>query len=58
MDGCFTKTTSTVQALTLLGRFEKLNIPRLNIEDKYAKILHQYGDEVEEIRKVLIRFCS
>ena len=33
-------------------RFEKLNIPRLNIEQKYATIFQQYGTEVEEMRKV------
>ena len=33
-------------------RFDKLNIPRLNIEQKYTTIFKQYGDEVEEIKKV------
>jgi hypothetical protein len=30
-----------------------LNIPRLNIEQKYSSIFLQYGEEVEEIGKVM-----
>ena len=33
-------------------RFEKLNVPRLNIEQKYSSIFLQYGEEIEEIKKV------
>ena len=42
----------------LFCRFEKLNIPRLNIEQKYSTIFHQYGDEVEELRKVSTKYSK
>ena len=35
-----------------IDRFEKLKIPRLNIEQKYSTIFVQYGGEVEDMRKV------
>ncbi|XP_071944819.1 dynein axonemal heavy chain 8-like [Antedon mediterranea] len=52
LDSCFSKITSSVQALVLLRRFERLNIPHLNIEAKYAVILHHFGTELETIRKL------
>ncbi|XP_033097914.1 dynein heavy chain 5, axonemal-like [Anneissia japonica] len=52
LDSCFSKISSSVQALTLLRRFERLNISHLNIEEKYAVILHHFGFELETIRKL------
>ncbi|XP_053374157.1 dynein axonemal heavy chain 8-like [Mercenaria mercenaria] len=52
MNNSFKKIPSTLQALQLLEKFEKLDIPRLNIEQKYSTIFLQYGEEVEEIRKL------
>ncbi|KAL4222174.1 Dynein heavy chain 8 [Mactra antiquata] len=52
MNNSFKKIPSTLQALQLLEKFDKLNIPRLNIEQKYSTIFLQYGDEVEDIRKL------
>ncbi|XP_071151451.1 dynein axonemal heavy chain 5-like, partial [Mytilus edulis] len=56
MDSCFSKTTSTIMALDLLTRFDKLKIPSLKIDGKYAVILRQYGEEVEEIRKLYMKY--
>ncbi|XP_052061669.1 dynein axonemal heavy chain 8-like [Mytilus californianus] len=56
MDSCFSKTASTIMALELLTRFDKLKIPSLKIDGKYAVILKQYGEEVEEIRKLYMKY--
>eukprot|EP00105_Crassostrea_gigas_P037004 XP_019921152.1 PREDICTED: dynein heavy chain 8, axonemal [Crassostrea gigas] len=52
MDVCFQKTPSAFQALQLLNRFEKLNIPRLNVQHKYKAILLQFEQELEDIKKL------
>ncbi|OWF42162.1 dynein heavy chain 8, axonemal-like [Mizuhopecten yessoensis] len=55
MEGSFSKITSASQALTLLTRFESLELPRLKIEEKYTTIMVQYGGEIEEIRKLYMK---
>ncbi|XP_070548103.1 dynein axonemal heavy chain 8-like [Ptychodera flava] len=52
MDNCFEKTTSTTLALGLLARFERLDIPSLNIDGKYAMILQNFNNELEIIRRL------
>ncbi|XP_052240013.1 dynein axonemal heavy chain 8-like isoform X2 [Dreissena polymorpha] len=55
MNNSFKKIASTLQALEMVEKFEKLNIPRLNIEQKYSTIFVQYGVEVEDMRKLYQR---
>ncbi|XP_072165822.1 dynein axonemal heavy chain 8-like [Diadema setosum] len=55
LDSSFERIPTTAQALTLLKRFEKLNIPCLNIDDKYGVILHHFGSEIEGIKKLYNR---
>ncbi|XP_056012226.1 dynein axonemal heavy chain 8-like [Ostrea edulis] len=56
MDTCFRKTPSTIQALQLLKRFEKLNIPHLSIQDKYKTIYLQFEQELEQIGKLYTKY--
>ncbi|CAH1796663.1 unnamed protein product [Owenia fusiformis] len=52
IDGRFDRIHSCTQALQLLARFEKMQIPGLNIDEKYAYILNHFGNELETIRKL------
>ncbi|XP_074653701.1 dynein axonemal heavy chain 8-like [Tubulanus polymorphus] len=55
MDKCFERIPSSLQALKLLSRFERLNIPNLNVDEKYRAILLYFGGEIETIRKLYQR---
>ncbi|XP_033641432.1 dynein heavy chain 8, axonemal-like [Asterias rubens] len=55
VDNSFDRITATTQSLALLSRFERLNIPQLNIEDKYTAILQHYGTELEGIKKLYMK---
>ncbi|XP_055965046.1 dynein axonemal heavy chain 5 [Sorex fumeus] len=46
------KIQSTNQALSMLKKFERLNIPNLGIEDKYRCILEKYGADIEMLAKL------
>ena len=52
MDGKFEKIVSTYRAVVLLRRFEKLNLPGLNIQEKYHRILVHYGRDIEMVSKL------
>ncbi|XP_063956179.1 dynein axonemal heavy chain 8-like [Lytechinus pictus] len=52
LDTSFEKIPTAAQALTLLGRFQRLNFPCLNIDEKYAVVLHHFGSEIEGIKKL------
>ncbi|XP_077985364.1 dynein axonemal heavy chain 8-like [Glandiceps talaboti] len=52
LDNCFEKMTSSIQALGLLARFERLGISSMNIDEKYSLILQHFGNELETIRKL------
>uniref|UniRef100_A0A8D0GPG5 Dynein axonemal heavy chain 5 n=1 Tax=Sphenodon punctatus TaxID=8508 RepID=A0A8D0GPG5_SPHPU len=52
MDETFEKITNTERALSTLKKFERLNIPDLGIDDKYQKILHNYGHDIEMVSKL------
>ncbi|XP_047128116.1 dynein axonemal heavy chain 8 isoform X1 [Hydra vulgaris] len=58
IDDCFEKTTSTVQALQLLARFEKLMIPSLNdtIDYKYDQLFMQFGAEIIKVGKLYEKY--
>ncbi|XP_022239106.1 dynein heavy chain 8, axonemal-like [Limulus polyphemus] len=48
----FQDITSTIKALQLLQRFEKLCIPGLDIESKYIAILEHYGEELKHVSQL------
>ncbi|GAB5567371.1 dynein axonemal heavy chain 8 isoform X1 [Prionailurus iriomotensis] len=52
MDVTFEKIQNTNQALSMLKKFERLNIPNLGIDDKYRRILENYGADVDMISKL------
>uniref|UniRef100_G1SYW3 Dynein axonemal heavy chain 5 n=1 Tax=Oryctolagus cuniculus TaxID=9986 RepID=G1SYW3_RABIT len=52
MDVTFEKIQNTNQALSMLKKFERLNIPNLGIDDKYRLILENYGTDIDMISKL------
>uniref|UniRef100_A0A2K5U8Y9 Dynein axonemal heavy chain 5 n=1 Tax=Macaca fascicularis TaxID=9541 RepID=A0A2K5U8Y9_MACFA len=52
MDVTFEKIQNTNQALRMLKKFERLNIPNLGIDDKYRLILENYGADIDMISKL------
>ncbi|XP_078222058.1 dynein axonemal heavy chain 5 isoform X3 [Callithrix jacchus] len=52
MDVTFEKIQNTNQALRMLKKFERLNIPNLGIDDKYRLILENYGADIDTISKL------
>ncbi|EPY86356.1 dynein heavy chain 5, axonemal [Camelus ferus] len=52
MDVTFEKIQNTNQALSMLKKFERLNIPDLGIDDKYRHILENYGADIDMISKL------
>ncbi|XP_043743727.1 dynein axonemal heavy chain 5 [Cervus elaphus] len=52
MDVTFEKIQNTNQALSMLKKFERLNIPNLGIDDKYQRILENYGADIDMISKL------
>ncbi|XP_007952391.1 dynein axonemal heavy chain 5 [Orycteropus afer afer] len=52
MDVTFEKIQNTNQALSMLKKFERLNIPNLGIDDKYRLILENYGADIDMVSKL------
>ncbi|XP_057352291.1 dynein axonemal heavy chain 5 isoform X2 [Manis pentadactyla] len=52
MDVTFEKIQNTNQALNMLKKFERLNIPNLGIDDKYRLILVNFGADIDMISKL------
>uniref|UniRef100_A0A8D1M5E9 AAA+ ATPase domain-containing protein n=1 Tax=Sus scrofa TaxID=9823 RepID=A0A8D1M5E9_PIG len=52
MDVTFERIQNTNQALSMLKKFERLNIPNLGIDDKYQRILENYGADIDMISKL------
>ncbi|ERE85885.1 dynein heavy chain 5, axonemal [Cricetulus griseus] len=52
MDVSFEKVQSTRQALSMLKKFERLNIPNLGIEEKYQVIFQNFGADIDMISKL------
>ncbi|XP_075442369.1 dynein axonemal heavy chain 5 isoform X3 [Ascaphus truei] len=52
MDSTFERIHNTERALTMLKKFERLGIPDLGIEEKYEKILQNYGHDIEMVSRV------
>ncbi|KAM8815689.1 dynein axonemal heavy chain 5 isoform 1-T1 [Rhynchonycteris naso] len=52
MDATFEKIQNTNQALSMLKKFQRLNIPNLGIDDKYRCLLGNYGADIDMIAKL------
>ncbi|XP_064627182.1 dynein axonemal heavy chain 5-like isoform X2 [Lineus longissimus] len=52
MDGWFDKTLSTEKALALLAKFERIGGAKLDMNEKFNKILLNYGKDLEMVRKL------
>ncbi|KAM4704637.1 dynein axonemal heavy chain 5 [Rhinophrynus dorsalis] len=52
MDFTIERIRNTERALLMLKKFERLGIPDLGIEEKYQKILQNYGYDIEMVSRV------
>ncbi|XP_008567303.1 PREDICTED: dynein heavy chain 5, axonemal, partial [Galeopterus variegatus] len=52
MDVTFENIQNTNQALSMLKKFERLNIPNLGIDEKYRLIFENYGADIDMISKL------
>ncbi|PKU48615.1 dynein heavy chain axonemal [Limosa lapponica baueri] len=55
MDITFENILNTERALNMLKKFERLQIPNLGIDEKYQKILQNYGHDIETVCKIYTR---
>ncbi|XP_074730329.1 dynein axonemal heavy chain 5 isoform X2 [Strix uralensis] len=55
MDITFENILNTERALSMLKKFERLQIPNLGIDEKYQKILQNYGHDIETVCKIYTR---
>nr|XP_031360558.1 dynein heavy chain 5, axonemal-like [Lonchura striata domestica] len=51
MDITFESILNTERALSMLQKFERLQIPNLGIDEKYQKIFQNYGHDIESVCK-------
>nr|XP_009683066.1 PREDICTED: dynein heavy chain 5, axonemal [Struthio camelus australis] len=52
MDITFENILNTERALSMLKKFERLEIPSLGIDEKYLKVLQNYGHDIEAVAKL------
>ena len=52
MDTMFDRVPSTMRSVALLRKFEKLEIPKLEVVSKYKVVLNNYSKEVDGIAKM------
>jgi len=52
LDKFFNSIRNTERALITLKRFEKLQLPNLGLNEKYAKILQQYSKDLDSVAKI------
>ena len=52
LDKYFDSIKNTERALATLKRFEKLQLPNIGLDEKYAKVLQQYSKELESVAKI------
>ncbi|KAM4633147.1 dynein axonemal heavy chain 5 isoform 2-T2 [Polymixia lowei] len=52
MDSTFERIQNTERALNVLKKFERLGIPDLGIEEKYQRILQNYGRDIEMVSRI------
>ncbi|XP_041797657.1 dynein heavy chain 5, axonemal isoform X1 [Chelmon rostratus] len=55
MDSTFEKIQNTERALTVLKRFDRLGIPDLGIDEKYQRILQNYGRDIEMVSRIYMK---
>ncbi|XP_070767347.1 dynein axonemal heavy chain 5 isoform X1 [Enoplosus armatus] len=55
MDSTFEKIQNTERALNVLKKFERLGIPDLGIEEKYQRILQNYGRDIEMVSRIYMK---
>ncbi|XP_030249746.1 dynein heavy chain 5, axonemal isoform X2 [Sparus aurata] len=55
MDSTFEKIQNTERALNVLKKFERLGIPDLGIDEKYQRILQNYGRDIETISRIYMK---
>ncbi|XP_065523675.1 dynein axonemal heavy chain 5 [Lathamus discolor] len=52
VDATFENILNTERALSTLKKFERLQIPNLGIDERYQKILQNYGHDIETVCKI------
>ncbi|CAF3729197.1 unnamed protein product [Adineta steineri] len=52
LDKYFNSVKNIQRALTTLKRFEKLQLPNIGLNEKYAKILQQYSKDLDLVAKI------
>jgi dynein heavy chain len=52
IDNQFERIQNTDRSLQMLRRFEKLDLPNMNIQEKYARILTHYAKDIEQVSKI------
>jgi dynein heavy chain len=52
LDKYFNAIRNTERALNALKRFEKLHLPNIGLNEKYAKILQQYSKDLDLVAKI------
>jgi dynein heavy chain len=52
LDKYFNAIRNTERALNALKRFEKLQLPNIGLNEKYAKILQQYSKDLDSVAKI------
>ncbi|XP_059194328.1 dynein axonemal heavy chain 5 [Centropristis striata] len=55
MDSTFEKIQNTERALNVLKKFERLGIPDLGIDEKYQRILQNYGRDIEMVSRIYMK---
>ncbi|KAM8735049.1 dynein axonemal heavy chain 5 [Acanthopagrus schlegelii] len=55
MDSTFEKIQNTERALNVLKKFERLGIPDLGIDEKYQRILQNYGRDIEMVSRLYMK---
>ncbi|XP_075937501.1 dynein axonemal heavy chain 5 isoform X2 [Anarhichas minor] len=55
MDSTFEQIQNTERALNVLKKFERLGIPDLGIEEKYQRILQNYGRDIEMVSRIYMK---
>ena len=52
IDNRFDRIQSTQRSLQMIRRFENLNIPNFDIQEKYLRIIRHYSKDIENVMKV------
>ncbi|XP_047189213.1 dynein axonemal heavy chain 5 isoform X3 [Scophthalmus maximus] len=55
MDSTFDKIQNTERALNVLKTFQRLGIPDLGIDERYQRILQNYGRDIEMVSRIYVK---